>query len=191
MVDPLTMFQMAESLHLEVSLDTICCRRAVAHFPFKDRDVQLIFVNVMPGTLGSCGLKVDHLEDWMAEQGMGPSRMVLEVTEREILDPRRFYAAVSRFRAAGFRFAVDDLGTGYSNLSLLADLAPEFVKLDLGFVQQTPAVPARQWLVESLVAFSAKIGASVVAEGVESPSVAEVFRALGVPLAQGYLYQAA
>ncbi len=154
----------------------------------KDRENALLFINLLPETMEMGAVTRDRLEAWVQASGLTPHRVVLEVTEREMTDPSRFYTEVSRLRQAGFRFAVDDVGTGYSNFSLLADLVPEFFKLDLDFVRLTRVRPVRQLLVEALVRFASQIGAMVVAEGIESVEDAEVFRLLGVELGQGFLY---
>ncbi len=191
LASPLTLFELASQESLGPRLDLLCCRRALENFPLKDREDILLFINLLPETLEMGCVNADKLKRWTDQSGIAPGRVVLEVIEKEMRDPARFYSQVMRLRRAGFRFAVDDVGTGYSNLSLLSDLAPEFFKLDLDFVRLTRIRPVRQLLVESLVRFSGQIGAMVVAEGIESAADAEVFRVLGVHLAQGFLYRPA
>lgn len=157
----------------------------------KDVEDALLFINLLPETLEMGDVDVERLVAWTESSRIAPDRVVLEVTEKLIADPARFYTAVAHLRQMGFRVAVDDVGTGYSNLALLADLVPEFFKLDLDFVRLTRARPVRQLLVETLVRFAGQIGAMVVAEGIETTEDAEVFRLLGVPLGQGFLYRPA
>ena len=191
LASPLTLFQLAEQESLGPVLDQLCCRMAIGHFPVKDYIDSLIFINLLPETLEMGFVNAQRLSEWVEEKGLTPARVVLEVTEKKMTDPARFYTEVARLRQAGFRFAVDDVGTGYSNLSLLSDLVPEFFKLDLDFVRLTRVRPVRQLLVETLVRFAGQIGAMVVAEGIESTEDAEVFRLLGVHLGQGFLYRPA
>lgn len=191
LASPLTLFAIAEQESQGARLDQICCQRAIQNFPMKDQQDVLIFINLMPQTLEMGAVSAERLNQWVEEGGLTPSRVVLEVTEREMTDPSRFYTEVDRCRRAGYRFAVDDVGTGYSNFSLLSDLVPEFFKLDLDFVRLTRVRPVRQLLVETLVRFAGQIGAMVVAEGIESTEDAEVFRLLGVHLGQGFLYRPA
>jgi EAL domain-containing protein (putative c-di-GMP-specific phosphodiesterase class I) len=191
LASPITLFEMASRESLGPRLDELCCRRAIENFPMTDQADILLFINVLPETLEMGAIDAAKLSAWIAAVGLQPSRVVLEVTEKKMNDPSRFYTQVARMRQAGFRFAVDDVGTGYSNLSLLSDLVPEFFKLDLDFVRLTRVRPVRQMLVESLVRFAGQIGAMVVAEGIESSADAEVFRLLGVHLAQGFLYRPA
>lgn len=191
LASPLTLFELAARESMGPRLDALCCRRALENFPFKDQTDVLLFLNLLPETLEMGFITAEKLVDWVGQSGILPGRVVLEVTEKEMSDPSRFYAQVSRMRQAGFRFAVDDVGTGYSNFSLLSDLVPEFFKLDLEFVRLTRVRPVRQMLVETLVRFAGQIGAMVVAEGIESSADLEVFRVLGVHLAQGFLYRPA
>ncbi|MDA8205912.1 MAG: EAL domain-containing protein [Thermaerobacter sp.] len=188
LASPLTLFALASHASVAPRLDQLCCRRALENFPMKEQSDVLIFINLLPETLELGAVDADKLSAWAQANGLTPGRVVLEITERAMANPSRFYAQVARLRQAGFRFAVDDIGTGYSNLSLLSDLVPEFFKLDLDFVQLTRARPVRQLLVEMLVRFAGQIGAMIVAEGIESSADAEVFRLLGVHLAQGFLY---
>lgn len=191
LASPITLFEMASQESLGPRLDELCCRRALENFPLKSQTDVLLFINLLPETLEMGAVDVLKLTAWAAESGLSPRRVVLEVTEKAMNDPSRFYTQVARLRQAGFRFAVDDVGTGFSNLSLLSDLVPEFFKLDLDFVRLTRERPVRQMLVEALVRFAGQIGAMVVAEGIESSADAEVFRMLGVHLAQGFLYRPA
>lgn len=188
---PAMLFQLACEQSVSTRLDLLCCRRAIENFSMHDQKDVLLFVNFLPETLETGVLDISQFTDWVLANGLVPSRLVLEVTEKEMRHPSRFYASVSRLRQVGFRFALDDVGTGQSNLALLADLVPEFIKLDLEFVQLTRIRPVRRMLVETLVQFAGQIGAMVVAEGIESHADAEVFRLLGVPLAQGFLYRTA
>ncbi|PSR20953.1 MAG: diguanylate phosphodiesterase [Sulfobacillus acidophilus] len=191
LLNPVTLFEVASQRALAAPLDQLCCRHAVENFPDDDGADLLIFINLLPESIESGVVDAEKLSQWVANRSLTPSRVVLEVTEKKIGDPTRFYRQVSQMRSAGFRFAVDDIGTGYSNLALLSDLVPEFFKLDLDFVRLTRVRPVRQLMVEALVRFAGQIGAMVVAEGIESPADAEVFRLLGVQLGQGFLYRPA
>jgi len=188
---PITLFSLAIHQGLAAQLDRLCCRRAIENFSCPNGSDALLFINLLPETIESGAVTAEILAGWADAASLPAGRIVLEVTERQMTDPLRFYRQVGRMRQRGFRFAVDDVGTGFSNFSLLSDLVPEFFKLDLEFVRLTRARPVRQLLVEALVRFAGQIGAMVVAEGIESTADAEVFRLLGVHLAQGYLYRPA
>jgi EAL domain-containing protein (putative c-di-GMP-specific phosphodiesterase class I) len=118
-----------------------------------------------------------------------PSRIVLEITERTaITDYPRFQEYLNRFRGMGFRFAVDDAGSGYAGLGSIANLEPDFIKLDISLIGNIDSNFLKQHLVETMVGFAETHGAMVVAEGVEREEEFETIKQLGVHLTQGFLF---
>ena len=88
----------------------------------------------------------------------------------------------------GFSFALDDLGSGYSSLEVLAELAPRFIKIDRSIVSMVHLDPRRRRLVELLQSFAAASDSGLIAEGVESREVADCLLECGVELMQGFLF---
>jgi EAL domain-containing protein (putative c-di-GMP-specific phosphodiesterase class I) len=86
------------------------------------------------------------------------------------------------------RIAVDDAGAGFAGLQHILEIGPDLVKLDLALVRGVDADPARRALIGGMVAFARDTGATLLAEGVETPAEAATLRELGVSLGQGYLY---
>src|SRR5580704_8952868 len=116
------------------------------------------------------------------------SRVVLEITERASLEsiddvPSR----VARLRELGFRIAIDDLGAGYSGLTSVAGLEPEFVKLDMSLVRDIHKNPVKRKLVRSMTALFKDMGITVIAEGIEVVAERDTILELGCDLLQGYL----
>jgi len=116
------------------------------------------------------------------------SRVVLEITERASLEsiddvPSR----VARLRELGFRIAIDDLGAGYSGLTSVARLEPEFVKLDMSLVRDVHKSPVKRKLVRSMTTLFKDMGITVVAEGIEVIEEKDTLVELGCDLLQGYL----
>jgi len=120
----------------------------------------------------------------------GPfERTVIELTEQVPAGSYRDLVAIlSELRAAGGRLAVDDGGSGYTNLQQILELRPDFIKLDRTFVTEARRDPARRALVHAVVDFASEIGATVIAEGVENEDELRTVRAAGINLAQGYLF---
>jgi EAL domain-containing protein (putative c-di-GMP-specific phosphodiesterase class I) len=114
-------------------------------------------------------------------------RVVLELTEHEQIDD---YApiidALARLRALGVRLSVDDTGAGFSSLSHILKLDPEFIKLDRKIVEGVDSDPARAALVGALVSFSRDTGSRLIAEGIETIGELDRLVDLGVELGQGY-----
>jgi len=88
----------------------------------------------------------------------------------------------------GFSIAVDDLGAGYSSLSVLAELQPRFIKVDMSIVRGIDTEPRKQRLVDLLTRFAEATGATLIAEGVETTEEAEALRSCGAHWLQGYLF---
>ncbi|MBO6553432.1 MAG: bifunctional diguanylate cyclase/phosphodiesterase [Roseitalea sp.] len=119
-----------------------------------------------------------------------PDRLEIEVTETLLIrnhsEVRRLLA---QLRELGILLAIDDFGTGYSNLSTLNELRFNTLKIDKSFVDRlTDKDPAASTMVASIVGMARSMGASVVAEGVETQEQATLLRAAGCTIMQGYLF---
>jgi EAL domain-containing protein (putative c-di-GMP-specific phosphodiesterase class I) len=142
-----------------------------------------IFVNVLAEDLHD-----EELFDPRAPLSRIAHRVVFELTEQASLDAipdveRRIQA----LRDLGFRIALDDLGAGYSGLSILARVHPEIVKLDRSLIHEVHRSERRQAVVGSMVDLCGALRISVIGEGVESADEAATLAQLGVPHLQGNL----
>lgn len=143
------------------------------------------FVNLHPGELS----RPDQVVDALQPLAPHAHRVVVEITERgAVLPEGGWVETVEELAARGFAVAVDDLGAGQSSLRMLAELQPQFVKVDMSVVRDVDAEPARQRLVELLCRFADTTGAKVIAEGVETRLEADTLARIGVSLLQGYLF---
>ena len=142
-----------------------------------------LFVNIHPQDLSD-----DQLLSADAPLMQWANRVVLEVTETEaIRDYGRARARIAALRERGFRIALDDLGSGYSSLNLLAQLEPDIVKLDMELVRGIEREGRTRRLVQHLIEFCRGEGFVTVAEGIETAAELAVVTELGVDLVQGYL----
>jgi EAL domain-containing protein (putative c-di-GMP-specific phosphodiesterase class I) len=139
-------------------------------------------LNVSPEALAS-----DELAGVLLDAG-DLAGIVIEVTEQT---PVEDYPGLRRrldgLRASGASVAIDDAGAGYSSLSHILALEPQYVKLDRSLVTDVDLDARHATAVSAIAGFAARLDARVVAEGVERPGELERLMALGVPLAQGYL----
>ena len=111
----------------------------------------------------------------------------LEITEGVPLSHyRHCHGVLHEIRGRGAKVAVDDLGAGYSNLKYIADLNPDIVKLDRGLIENLHKNPRMQILVETMVAMCERLGAKVIAEGIETKEELKAVAAAGVHYGQGY-----
>ena len=95
---------------------------------------------------------------------------------------------VGELRKAGFRIAIDDMGTGYSALHVLAELEPDFIKLNHMLVRGLPSEPIKRNLVSAITSFAATSHSVVIAEGVEREDEMNALVELGVMLQQGFYF---
>jgi EAL domain-containing protein (putative c-di-GMP-specific phosphodiesterase class I) len=126
----------------------------------------------------------------LAEHGVDPCRIEVEVTEHALMrqGPEYVAGALATLKAAGVQVSLDDFGTGYSSLSHLRDFPVDLVKIDKSFVQQMHDDPEIASIVAAVVNLARSIEIEVVAEGVETPAQLELLRAMGCQLAQGHLF---
>jgi diguanylate cyclase (GGDEF)-like protein len=114
--------------------------------------------------------------------------IVIEVTEQELApETDLVQEGLALARSRGGRVAIDDAGAGYAGLRHLTDLSPDMIKIDGGLIRGGAHDLHKGALVESLVSYARRIGASTCAEGVERHEDLEFARATGVDLVQGYL----
>jgi EAL domain-containing protein (putative c-di-GMP-specific phosphodiesterase class I) len=101
--------------------------------------------------------------------GVEASRIILEVTETEMVHDRgQFARNIDAFRSAGVRIAIDDFGAGYSGLNLLVELQPDVVKLDMHLIRGIERHGPRQAIVRAVMSACVELGIDVIAEGVET-----------------------
>jgi len=91
-------------------------------------------------------------------------------------------------RRQGFLVAIDDVGTGYSSLQTITEIHPDFIKVDLSLVKNIHRSLLKQELVHSLLQAGSRIGAQVIAEGIETEEERRTLRQCGVRYGQGYFF---
>ena len=145
-------------------------------------------INLTPVSLLDPRFEAGALAALVRGAGLDPARLTIECTEQQtVTDVVRLQRAVRALRRAGFGFAVDDAGAGYASFSLIAALRPTTIKIDRDIVAGIARDDAKQALVESFVSFGRRIGATLLAEGIEKRADLAMVTALGVDYAQGYL----
>ncbi len=181
------LFAAAESVGRTVELDLACVAASVSAFAQSSAPGSLT-LNLSPRTLEADDFSVHGLVQLLRRHGLDPSRVVLELTEREAVEAMdRLLRAVEACRAAGMRIAADDVGAGNAGLRLLAQVRFDIVKIDLSLVQGGAVRATSQEVVRTLKDLADRWGALVIAEGVETPDQLEFVRSLGIRAGQGYL----
>lgn len=147
-----------------------------------------LFINFNPTSIYRAQVCLASTEQVAHASGLAPEQFVFEVVESHaIADRGHLVSVLEHYRSLGWRVALDDVGAGYSSLSLLAAVRPEVVKLDKGLVQGLPDDGART-VLKAVTDLAHELGAVVVAEGIETEELAEQVTDLGADLGQGWLF---
>ncbi|MEM7678927.1 MAG: EAL domain-containing protein, partial [Myxococcota bacterium] len=180
--DPIAMLEVAERMGAQWELGRIG-RRSIADEIQPLCNEFIVFVNLHPTELAN--------EQMLEETGLinQAHRIVLEITERAaIRDANRYASHIKRLRELGFRLAVDDLGAGYAGLNSVAQLQPDFIKIDMALTRAIDRWQIKRRLVASVVHFAKEEGIEIVAEGIETKEECETVEELGCSLQQGFLH---
>jgi diguanylate cyclase (GGDEF)-like protein len=182
---PDQLFEASASLNMQSVVDLACVRAALQSASnIGEAD---LFVNVLIGTLVD-QRGVAALDKAVDDARIDPSTVVLEFSEREpVPDLALLQRIAAELRSRGFRIAVDDAGAGHASMRVIAELRPEFIKVDRSLITAIDADRARRALVVALLSFSGHIGARVIAEGIETQREQETLQSLGVQFGQGWL----
>jgi EAL domain-containing protein (putative c-di-GMP-specific phosphodiesterase class I)/GGDEF domain-containing protein len=176
---PEVMFDVAAEADLVWELSRLCRSRAIEGIETRLQPNELLFLNVDPHDFSDPVFNENEVKY--------PERVVIEITERTaIKDYPKFRERLKIFRERGFRFAVDDAGSGYAGLGSIANLEPDFIKLDISLINAIDTNFIKQNLVATMVRFANDHGAMVIAEGVERAEEFKAVKDLGVHLVQGF-----
>ncbi|HET9482181.1 MAG TPA: EAL domain-containing protein [Candidatus Polarisedimenticolia bacterium] len=169
-------------------LERLCRERAMEGLPPMQGN-ELIFLNVEPDSIYDPQFRSEKTLELLDKASLTPDRVVLEMTEHSaVRDFTAFRQTLTYFRSQGFRLAIDDMGSGYSGLVTIAEIQPEFVKIDMNLIRELHCRPLKRELVDTIVRFARRAGIEVVAEGIETPEELEALLQVGVHLAQGFLF---
>ena len=154
---------------------------------FGDDAIPLLHVNCARQTFLDAALS-DYVNNVLDAGQLSPTRLILEVTERELVeDMDRMRAEMQQFKHQNVRLGIDDFGVKYSSLGVLQQLPIDEIKVDRSFIQRIDGSGANQAIVQTLAELAGRLGLSLVAEGIETPEQLTVLQQLGYPLGQGYL----
>ena len=149
----------------------------------------LLFLNFVPTAIYDPAQCLQSTVSTAKRLGIAPERIVFEVVETErIGDIAHLKRILEFYRAAGFRVALDDVGSGYASLNLLTMLHPDIIKVDMEIVREIHLDPSRQKVFRALVGLARELGTQVLTEGIETEEEFDYVVAQGVDMVQGYLF---
>lgn len=183
---PQIVLSAAERYGLAPNLDRWIIRRLAEYLQDRPDDTARYAVNLSAQSL-SDALFVEFLQELFAHTGLAPDRIQFELTEtavvQDIASARRFMEAM---RGLGCRLALDDFGAGMSSFAYLKALPVDTLKIDGTFVRQVDGEPLDYVIVNAIAQIGRDLGLKTVAEFVETASILEKLREIGVDYAQGY-----
>lgn len=187
-INPKLMFDLARDADVLFHLDRIArlttIRSSIAH----NIDGP-IFINFNPTSIYNPQSCLQSTIQAISESNVEPERIVFEVVEsEEIADSGHLLSILNFYRDAGFKVALDDIGSGYSSLSSLARMRPDFIKLDQQLIRDVDSDSYKAGLAARLIDFAATEGIETVAEGVETEGEWRWLQENGASLAQGYYF---
>ncbi len=142
----------------------------------------------LPGVLTSQRALAELVENALGLWGAQHIQLVLEITERSLMDQEQGFESLTRIRASGVKISIDDFGTGYSCLAYFKDIPVDELKIDKSFVNGIATDRASADIASLIVELGHRFGLSVAAEGVEDEATLRKLEAIGCDVVQGYLF---
>jgi predicted signal transduction protein with EAL and GGDEF domain len=185
-IGPAAFVPVAEQMGLMDVLGAFVLRRALSEA--RRWPGLYISVNLSPVQVRDRAI-VDLVREALAESGVAPSRLMLEITEGVLIDnPEEMVKRIGDLRALGVRIALDDFGSGYSNLGYLLRFPFDKLKIDKSFVAPLGRSSNGGVIVQAIVALGRALGVIVLVEGVETEEQRVLLRLAGCDEMQGYLF---
>ena len=176
----------AERFHLMPDIDRQVIAKALKHL-VKDHKLRLA-INLSGQSFGD-GALPDFIGASFNAAGVEPDRVTFEITETAVISNLPAARTMMRqLHGAGFRFALDDFGAGFSSFSYLKDLIADYLKIDGNFVRDAESGHSDWIFVELMNEVAHRLKIKSIAEFVEQETTLVKLRAIGVDLAQGYLF---
>ena len=186
-IPPTIFIPVAEQMGLMDTIGAFVLRRALHEAKRWPEDLY-IAVNLSPLQVRDETI-VDMVRTALTESGVTPSRLVLEITEGVLIDnPDEMVKRIKDLHALGVRVALDDFGSGYSNLGYLQRFPLDKLKIDKSFVAALGRSSNGGVIIQAIVALGRALGLSVLVEGVETEHQRVLLRLAGCDEMQGFLF---
>jgi EAL domain-containing protein (putative c-di-GMP-specific phosphodiesterase class I) len=181
---PTVLFAVAHENEMDVELETVCLETIFAHLPRAVGNRRL-FVNASAMLLRH---PVFLDERNLAAINRSHADVVVEISEKEMVrDYGTFQEVLGLVRRAKMKIAIDDAGSGYSGLEAILHLKPDYIKVADSLVRNLHADAIKREIITSLAAIGKRIGAALIAEGIEIEPERRALVDLGIEFGQGYL----
>ncbi|MBP2227055.1 EAL domain-containing protein (putative c-di-GMP-specific phosphodiesterase class I) [Azospirillum agricola] len=171
------------------SFDQSCRVKAIELASGLPMDGARLSINFLPNAVYKAEACIQATLAAARRTNFPTSRIIFEVTENErVVDHGHLKGIFAEYRRQGFMTAIDDFGSGYSGLNLLAEFQPDIIKLDMELTRNIDSERPRRSIVKAILMVCADLGITPVAEGVETAGEADALSDLGIRLMQGYFF---
>jgi len=183
--NPDVIFEIARDFDLVWELERLCIQN-VQPFLAEISERGRLFFNLESHFIQQLQQRGTHVFDPFLEHRQS---IVIEVTERSaIRDYRSFKRTLASLKLMGFKIAIDDCGSGYASLEAVAELQPDYLKVGHSLFQGMESDPIRRRIVELVARCGDSVGASTIAEAIETEEQLRICRDLGIEQGQGFLF---
>ncbi|MBX0357090.1 EAL domain-containing protein [Halobacillus sp. Nhm2S1] len=186
---PVELFQLAAQTNRLFQLEKHTRKLAIDSItPYLQKDQQL-WVNLTPNVVHDDSFTPGFTHTVLQNTKVNPAQIVFEITEHSaISDFQSFRKLLEHYREQGFKVAIDDVGAGYSSMQMISELKPDYLKIDRSLITHIDQLREKQYMVEALQHIGKKLGAGIIAEGVETEGECHHLIQMGVSLMQGYYF---
>jgi diguanylate cyclase (GGDEF)-like protein/PAS domain S-box-containing protein len=167
-------------------LDTVCQQladwkaRGLAQLP--------VAINISPRQFNQPDL-IDNIKSTLRRYGVSPALLEIEITENCLArDKKQFLHTISEMKALGLVIAIDDFGSGYSNMECLKTMQFSTLKIDRSFIIGVDRENNHRAIYRAIISMAHNLNLKVVAEGVETKPQVDFLRSIGCDLIQGFYY---
>jgi diguanylate cyclase (GGDEF)-like protein/PAS domain S-box-containing protein len=167
-------------------LDTVC--QQLAEWKARGLPQLPVAINISPRQFNQPEL-IDNIKTTLARHSVSPSLLEIEITENCLArDKKQFLHTINEMKALGLVIAIDDFGSGYSNMDCLKTMQFSTLKIDRSFITGVDHEHNHRAIYKAIISMAHNLNLKVVAEGVETQEQVEFLRSIGCDLIQGFYY---
>ncbi len=183
---PDRLFASAAREHCLQQLECLCHKLAIRHV----MDIlggKKLFLNINARSVYDENFHARTNEKFLQRYHLTAKDIVFEISEKETINNYKTFCSILKsYQFQGYKIAIDDVGAGYNGLNFLAQISPQFIKLDIGLVKDIDKNHMKKSIVRALISFAQTNNIKIIAEGIEKEEELIVLIELGIDYGQGF-----
>lgn len=149
-----------------------------------------IFLNVDPAIINDDKFKQGFTKEFLTKYNIDAKNIVFEITEKNTIhDYQSFRKTIDNYKNQGYSIAIDDMGSGYSGLTAIAEIHPHYIKLDMSLIRNIDRDGLKYAMIKTLHEFGLAADMRIIAEGIETENELKALIEIGVDFGQGFFIQ--